>query len=85
MSGSLPTITINARSTAQQSSSTLSTRKIGERQFLFVEGTYASKGVPDFVNKMDVCLLLSLYSGDRGMERYIVMNKQWMHILVIHI
>ena len=42
-----PNTTVNTRSTAQLSSSTLSTRKIGDRQLVRLEdGANASKGSP---------------------------------------
>ncbi|EEK90472.1 Spore coat protein [Bacillus cereus AH676] len=48
-----PKTTVNTRSTAQLSSSTLSTRKIGERQLVRLDdGANASKGSPVFVYKI---------------------------------
>jgi len=48
-----PNTTVNTRSTAQLSSSTLSTRKIGDRQLVRLEdGANASKGSPVFVYKI---------------------------------
>ncbi len=44
-----PNTTLNTRSTAQLSSSTLSTRKIGDRQLVRLDdGANASKGSPVF-------------------------------------
>jgi len=49
-----PNTTVNTRNTAQLSSSTLSTRKIGDRQLeRLAVGANASKGSPVFVYKIN--------------------------------
>lgn len=82
VSGSPPTNTAKTRNTAQQSSSTLSTRNIGDRQLVTdPDGANASNGVPDFVNKtkgLVLATLASLFGPKKGTSQPVE------HVVVAH-